>query len=134
MQDHQAAGTVAAETIADPGWARRGLFWISSVHCWTFLALSTLVWYTVALIASAFVGGRQALRWGLDWWARTNLAGGFFRWRVEGRERLAGPQILVANHQHFFDIMLLAAVVPQPLAFVARVRPHGSGSWRRRPV
>ena len=61
---------------------------------------------------------RYASRWG-----RFILRGMGIRVRVEERETLApeGPYVFVSNHQNLLDILALAAGLPYPFGFVAKV-------------
>lgn len=53
-------------------------------------------------------------------WARVNLKGGLYETAVTGPTDVPPAAIVVTNHQHIFDVQLIAALVPPPLRFVAR--------------
>ena len=53
-------------------------------------------------------------------WALGNMRWGFHRCELEPHPPLPAPAIVLANHQHFFDIALVASLLPPPLYFVAR--------------
>jgi 1-acyl-sn-glycerol-3-phosphate acyltransferase len=55
-----------------------------------------------------------------------------FRLRVEGRSRIpeTGPVLLIANHQSFLDIVLLAFIAPRRVTFLARKSLFRHGWFR----
>ena len=95
--------------------------------------IRTALFYAALIPSTGFFSILAVLlgrsRWGravIDWidrnWARSLLAAAGVRVRVRGLEHLdrGGPQILVANHQSYFDVWALMAVVPASLRFVAK--------------
>ncbi len=91
--------------------------------------------YGVGAAATVFYGGTVALRaaLGIRWfprfaeratanWSRTILWGAGVRVDVENPEHLAEHrgQILVSNHQSWFDVFALAASLPVPFSFVGK--------------
>jgi len=65
---------------------------------------------------------------------RTPVRAALGRWfdlRVEGFERLpaAGPYLVAANHHNYLDGVVLAAALPQPIAFLVMPRV-----WRATPL
>ena len=85
-----------------------------SVYFWTFMALSSLLLYPVALLirlaTSPFDSRLRILH------RFTSLWGSLYTWctpiwkvRITGEEHLPGdvPHVIVANHQSFVDILLL---------------------------
>ena len=91
-----------------------------SLYAWpAFVANSALryplvfLWRRGETVADSF----QAWMHG---WARVNLAGGLYRTAVDGPSDVPRPAVVVTNHQHIFDVQLVAALVPPPLRFVAR--------------
>jgi 1-acyl-sn-glycerol-3-phosphate acyltransferase len=77
-------------------------------------------------LAAVFGGLFRAGRGYYDWihrdWSRSMLALAGVRVEVEGAEALAPDRavILAANHQSWFDILALFAVLPVSLRFVAK--------------
>src|SRR5690349_1018640 len=55
----------------------------------------------------------------------------WFDLRVEGLERLpaSGPYLVAANHHNYLDGVVLAAALPQPIAFLVMPRV-----WRATPL
>lgn len=94
--------------------------WLLSAWCWLVLVGVTLVQYGRGLLVSPFTGPGI---WGpvLRAWARGLIALGGMEVQVEGTPELDPPAVLVANHQSAFDIAVMAALVPPPVVFVARV-------------
>jgi len=90
-----------------------------SAYCWGGLSLNTAFFLGLAHLSRPLRGNAE---WGSLFaaWARASLIWGGFDVRVSGLERVAAPAVLAANHQSVFDVALLAALVPPPVAFVAR--------------
>ena len=91
--------------------------------------------YSVAAASTVFFGGTVALRAALRIrgfhrfaeratgnWARVILWGAGVRVTVENPERFGegGGQILVSNHQSWFDVFSLAAALPVRFSFVGK--------------
>jgi 1-acyl-sn-glycerol-3-phosphate acyltransferase len=99
---------------ASPPWRRLYPYW-----AWTVLALATPVFW----IAAALAPSVRAAWWVLRLGARAVLRATATPLRVEGLDNLAAcdrPLILVANHCSYLDVLVLMAVVPRPIAFVAK--------------
>ncbi|MEZ5330624.1 MAG: lysophospholipid acyltransferase family protein [Thermoanaerobaculia bacterium] len=96
------------------------LQWLLSAWCWAVLVGVTLAQYGRGLLVAPFTGPRI---WGpvLQAWARGLLALGGIDLQVEAPPRIDPPVVFVANHQSAFDIAVMAALVPPPVVFVARV-------------
>jgi 1-acyl-sn-glycerol-3-phosphate acyltransferase len=96
---------------------------IRGVWSWLNGALATGVLAPI-VIGAAMLGVRRSAFY--DWagrtWCRWNLAAGGARVTVEGLENidLASPQILVGNHQSWFDVFAVAASIPKTYHFVAK--------------
>jgi 1-acyl-sn-glycerol-3-phosphate acyltransferase len=96
---------------------------IRGVWAWFNGALATTVLGPVVL-AAALLGVRR--RGFYDWvgrsWSRWNLAAGGARVTVEGLENIdpESPQVLVGNHQSWFDVFAVAANLPKTFHFVAK--------------
>lgn len=94
---------------------------VSSV-LWPYLVANTALSIAAARM---FPGGRTheaSLQERTRRWACRNLRWGGFRLaHLEGTEGLPRPCVLAVNHQSPFDVAVLAALVPPPLRFVARV-------------
>ncbi|HEX6851154.1 MAG TPA: 1-acyl-sn-glycerol-3-phosphate acyltransferase, partial [Candidatus Polarisedimenticolaceae bacterium] len=95
----------------------RGLW---SVYAWpAFVANSALRYPLVFLWRRGPTVADSFQRW-MHGWARVNLSGGLYRTVVDGPSDVPSPAVVVTNHQHIFDVQLIAALVPPPLRFVAR--------------
>lgn len=56
----------------------------------------------------------------IQWFCQLSFAA-FLRFRQRGRERLpAGGALLLANHQSFFDPLLMGVALQRPVSFLAR--------------
>lgn len=94
---------------------------------WFFVVLlASTVWYGTSVLVAGLLGvprrpggvyDRAAKRW-----ARNALWAAGIPYRVVGLERVAldRPMVVASNHQSWFDIFLLAAVLPGSLRFVAK--------------
>jgi 1-acyl-sn-glycerol-3-phosphate acyltransferase len=60
--------------------------------------------------------------WGLAWAVARRPIRAFSDVRIWGRERVppSGPVILAANHQSFYDIFVLGAVMKRPIHYMAK--------------
>jgi 1-acyl-sn-glycerol-3-phosphate acyltransferase len=98
---------------------------VVSLWIWGYLLTNTLVRFTIALFLSRFEDPKAAFgRW-MHAWALGNMRWSFQTCRVEPHPPLPAPAVLLVNHQHFFDIELVTALVPPPISFVARVEVGG---------
>jgi 1-acyl-sn-glycerol-3-phosphate acyltransferase len=101
---------------------------IRSVWAWCNGAVATLV-IGPLVIGGALVGIRR--REFYDWagrsWSRWNLWAGGAAVTVEGLENidLGSPQVLVGNHQSWFDVFAVAANIPKTFHFVAKQELEG---------
>ncbi|WP_420634552.1 lysophospholipid acyltransferase family protein [Candidatus Palauibacter sp.] len=86
------------------------------------LVFSTAFFSILAVVFVGMGGGRAGVNWINRSWARSLLAVAGVRVRVEGLEHLhlSGPQIIVANHQSYFDIWALLAALPVSVRFIAK--------------
>lgn len=86
------------------------------------LVPSTGFFSILAVLLGRSRRGRAVIDWIHRNWARSLLAAAGVRVTVRGLEHLdrGGSQILVANHQSYFDVWALMAVVPASLRFVAK--------------
>lgn len=107
--------------MKSPGMSRLVLRSGVSAVLWPYLVAATAGWVLVGR-ARSLVGDREeAFQHVFRRWARMNMRAGGFRCRVEGDASVTAPAVVVANHQHFFDIQVLAAILPPPFRFVSRV-------------
>lgn len=97
-------------------------------------ALRTVWVALVATVATLFVGPLMVLGgllrvkrprfydWGGRTWSRMILGASGCPVRVEGMHhiRLDAPQVLVGNHQSWFDVLTVAANLPKTFHFVAK--------------
>lgn len=94
------------------------LLW--SMYAWpAFVANSALRYPLVFLFRRGPTVADSFQRW-MQAWAEVNLDWGLYRTVVDGVEDRPAPAVLVVNHQHIFDVQLMAALVSPPLRFVAR--------------
>lgn len=90
------------------------------MYAWpAFVGNSVLRYPLVFLLRRGPTVADSFQRW-MHGWARVNLKGGLYRTEVEGPREVPCPAVIVTNHQHIFDVQLIAALVPPPLRFVAR--------------
>lgn len=94
---------------------------------WFFaVVIASTIWYGSGVVIAGLMGvprrdggvyDRSAKRW-----ARNALWAAGIPYRVLGLERvpLEKPLVIASNHQSWFDIFLLAAVMPGSLRFVAK--------------
>ena len=97
---------------------RRTKEWLYAAYCWSlFFLLGLPLWLLVILLPSA-ERRWQVVRRGL----RLLLALSRTKVTVQGMEHFVPqtPCILVANHSSYLDSLLLAAVLPLPVRFVAK--------------
>jgi 1-acyl-sn-glycerol-3-phosphate acyltransferase len=95
---------------------------LRSLAAWAVIVASTAV-FGIPSIVAAFIPPRG------DWyllfargWAKVLLAATGIRLSVGGRENLVPPRncIYFANHESFYDILVLLAVLPGRLRFLAK--------------
>src|SRR3989304_4865887 len=94
---------------------------------WFFVVMvASTIWYGTSVLVAGLMGvprrdggvyDRAAKRW-----ARNALWAAGIPYRVVGVDHvpLGGPFVVASNHQSWFDIFLLAAVLPGSLRFVAK--------------
>ncbi len=94
---------------------------------WFFVVLSaTLLWHGTRVLVAGLLGVRQRSGGLYDRaarsWARSALWAAGIKYRVVGLEHLPKdrPVVIASNHQSWFDIFLLAAVLPISVRFVAK--------------
>jgi 1-acyl-sn-glycerol-3-phosphate acyltransferase len=96
---------------------------IRGVWSWFNGALATLVIGPPVILAALLrVRRRGFYDWAGRAWSRWNLWAGGATVQVRGTEHLdpASPQILVGNHQSWFDVFAVAASLPKTYHFVAK--------------
>lgn len=90
--------------------------------CWLACALSTAFWGTVSILSS-FVSGSGRLQHScMRRWSKDNLWLSRTRVEIEGLENIdhSRPQVFVANHSGFHDILSLAAHLPIQFRWLAK--------------
>jgi 1-acyl-sn-glycerol-3-phosphate acyltransferase len=99
---------------------------IFSVAYWTFLALSSVVMFAVALTVFLatfpFDPNRKVLHLVSCFWAQLSFyVNPLWKLRIEGRERLPwnGAAVLIANHQSLGDILVLFGLY-RPFKWVSK--------------
>lgn len=105
-----------------PRWRRmrrHGAAWLFAAWLWLLLILCAVpAWLGVAL----WPGRAGRWRW-MRRWARLLLRASRLPVKVRGLERLPPPDrpcVLVANHQSYLDGLVLCALLPHPVMFVAK--------------
>jgi 1-acyl-sn-glycerol-3-phosphate acyltransferase len=96
---------------------------IRSLWAWLNGAAATLVIAPPVLLAAALgLRHQRFYDWSGRTWSRWNLRAGGAQVIVEGIEHidLDSPQILVGNHQSWFDVFAVAANIPKTYHFVAK--------------
>lgn len=86
------------------------------------LVLATIFFGAMAAVVALVGGGRVWMDRANRGWARSALAGAGVRVKVHGLDHLhpSGTQIIVANHQSYFDIWALIAGLPASVRFIAK--------------
>lgn len=92
-----------------------------SAWFWAAFVGNTAVRVGLGHVLTPFIGSRRAFARSVWNWGRTNMRWGLHVCEVEPHPEIPAPSILFSNHQHFFDITLIASIVPPPLYFVARL-------------
>jgi 1-acyl-sn-glycerol-3-phosphate acyltransferase len=94
---------------------------------WFFLVLTaSLIWHGTRVLVAGLLGVEQRPGGIYDRaarsWARSALWAAGIEYRVIGLEQLPTdrPVVIASNHQSWFDIFLLAAVLPISVRFVAK--------------
>jgi 1-acyl-sn-glycerol-3-phosphate acyltransferase len=96
---------------------------IRSIWAWVNGALATLTVGPLVIVAALLRLGRPSF---YDWagrtWSRWNLWAGGAHVTVEGLENIDpdSAQILIGNHQSWFDVFAVAANLPKSFHFVAK--------------
>jgi 1-acyl-sn-glycerol-3-phosphate acyltransferase len=101
---------------------------IRSLWAWFNGALATAVIGPLVIGAGVLGIRRRGLYdWAARTWSRWNLRAGGVRVTVEGSEHLdpASPQVLIGNHQSWFDVFAVAANIPKTFHFVAKKELEG---------
>jgi 1-acyl-sn-glycerol-3-phosphate acyltransferase len=94
------------------------------VAAWSF----TLGFSFLAVLSALFIGPSRMWTTFCRPWARTTLWILGIRPIIHGQHKLNGPGVFIANHQSLLDVVLLPAVLPSNVRFVAR------RSLRRVPI
>ena len=86
------------------------------------LLVGTLVLSLIVVTAALFRHRGGIYDWAAHTWARWAVWASGSRIQVEGMEHLAldHPQIIASNHQSWFDVFALAAIIPKRYRFIAK--------------
>jgi 1-acyl-sn-glycerol-3-phosphate acyltransferase len=86
------------------------------------IVLSTVGMGTLSMLASLFDGSGNSQHRIARWWAKSLLAFGFIRVRVEGLEKLepGAGYVFVSNHQSLMDIPAILSRLPYQFRFFAK--------------
>lgn len=112
---------------------------IRSIAVWTYVVLSTVFWAIAAILATV-IRPRSPQRLCLEVgrrWSRGILRASRARVRVEGLDNLdpEAPNILVSNHESWYDVWAILAEIPGCLLFVAKKElgriPFFGSAWQR---
>jgi 1-acyl-sn-glycerol-3-phosphate acyltransferase len=92
-----------------------------TIWCWIGCALSTVFWGTISILSSLVSGSGRIQHFCMRRWSQDNLWLSRTRVEIEGLEHINrnSPQILVANHSGFHDILSLAAHLPIQFRWIA---------------
>ncbi len=108
-----ASGATGGWIVRAGGEAAQTLY---ALYAWSLFAL-----IAAALLAALTVTPAGAPSWRLCRGAiRLLLAAGGVRVTLRGAEHMAAQAVFVANHASFLDGLLMTAVLPQPVVFVAK--------------
>ena len=113
---------VRLSTGAAAGWLRRAgaeaAHTLYAVYAWSAFALITAALLAALLVTPAGAASWRACRAAM----RALLAVAGVRVELRGLEHAAtpSPAVFVANHASFLDGLILTAVLPQPVVFVAK--------------
>jgi 1-acyl-sn-glycerol-3-phosphate acyltransferase len=117
---------------------------VFSIAYWTWLALSSVLGFSVSLLLAVFTlpfdrNGRLLHLWTCLWGQSYVKINPYWKGTVEGREKIPdGPAVLVANHQSLGDILVLFGLFRQ-FKWVAksslfRIPAVGWNMWLNRYV
>ncbi|HEY0674054.1 MAG TPA: lysophospholipid acyltransferase family protein [Longimicrobiales bacterium] len=86
------------------------------------LLVSTLVLSLIVVIAALFGHKGRIYDWAAHSWSRWMLWSSGSTVTVEGMEYMRGDraQIIASNHQSWFDVWALAAIIPKRYRFIAK--------------
>ena len=86
------------------------------------LLISTIVLSSIVVVAALLRHRGGIYDWAARTWAKWAIWASGSRIEVEGMEHLAldHPQIIASNHQSWFDVFALAAVIPKRYRFIAK--------------
>jgi 1-acyl-sn-glycerol-3-phosphate acyltransferase len=91
---------------------------------WAYLngCVATLLLSIVAVVAGLFGHRGRIYDWCARTWSRWILWASGVRVRVEGLDNLAldRPQIIASNHQSWYDVFAIAAILPKRSRFIAK--------------
>jgi 1-acyl-sn-glycerol-3-phosphate acyltransferase len=90
--------------------------------CWIACGLSTAFWGTVSILSSFISGTGRLQHYCMVRWSKDNLWLSRTRVEIEGLENIDRhrPQLFVANHSGFHDILSLAANLPIQFRWIAK--------------
>lgn len=89
-----------------------------------FVTLVATLWKGPIMVIAGFLGSKnqRLYDWGGRSWSQWILAASGVTVKVEGAEHIdpTSPQVLIGNHQSWYDVFATAASVPKTFHFVAK--------------
>jgi 1-acyl-sn-glycerol-3-phosphate acyltransferase len=109
---------------------------LHSLWVWFSCSALTLFWSVLTIVGTFLGRGQKFYHWIENNWGRTIIGASLIKVDAEGLENLRfdRPQIVASNHQSWFDVFSLAAVLPKKFRFVAKEElsriPVFGRAWR----
>jgi 1-acyl-sn-glycerol-3-phosphate acyltransferase len=80
----------------------------------------TAFWSTACIVLWPIIGGRRAWIVVHRRWGHAVLGTLGIDWVIRDEERIKGPAVFVSNHLSFLDVVLLPAILPHEIVFIAK--------------
>jgi 1-acyl-sn-glycerol-3-phosphate acyltransferase len=96
--------------------------WLFTIVNWFILCLNTALFFPVVFLASLMDANGALAHRTIRLWSMNNLRAGLFCWKTSVPADLdrRRPYVIVSNHRSFFDIPVLAGLLPLQFKFVSR--------------